>query len=688
MNNGFLQTQATRDIDTTSLAARLSSIEIQYLTDEELQSIPTGSVFMFDVECYINFFLVAFKHVESGKYVKFEESPGATINTTKLSWMFWRFCIVGFNSINYDIPMITLAIAGANCEELKGASDKIIQEGMRPFDFQREYKVKIQNYNHIDLIAVAPLDGSLKLYGGRLHAKNMQDLPFPPSHTMSEQDAYITTVYCCFDLDDTELLFNELSAELKLRTEMSDEYGVDLRSKSDAQIAEAVINSELSKILGEKPKRPRFDDGLLLQYDLPDFIKFRSEKLNKVLDTICNVWFMLDGNGSPSMPEALKDLDVEVGKTVYNLGMGGLHSKEKSIAHIATDEIIIADNDVASYYPNIILNQGLFPAHLGEAFLQVYRKIVETRIHAKGEAARCKAELKALNGVEGQRQERMRLYEEAKRWKTTADSLKITINGSFGKLGNKWSTLYSPQLMLQVTITGQLALLMLVEMLEDAGIEVVSGNTDGVVSVYNKERHDEVRAIIKQWEEATDFETEETRYSAVYSRDVNNYIALKEGGGDKEARFFDEQLGCKTKGTYSERGSALNSVMSKNPEHLICSDAVLAYLRFGTPVDKTIKASRDIRRFVTVRNVKGGGEKAGLYLGKTVRFYYAKGERGFIAYVKSGNKVAKTDGAKPLMDLPDEFPEDVNYKWYVDKAVEMLYDCGALKKAETGSLFF
>jgi len=53
--------------------------------------------------------------------------------------------------------------------------------------------------------------------------------------------------------------------------------------------------------------------------------------------------------------------------------------------------------------------------------------------------------------------------------------------------------------MLQVTITGQLVLLMLIEMLEDAGISVISGNTDGIVSKYHKDRHNDVRAISPDW---------------------------------------------------------------------------------------------------------------------------------------------------------------------------------------------
>ncbi|XAI93822.1 DNA polymerase [Pseudomonas phage vB_Pa-PAC1] len=677
---GFIVAKKSRVVDKLAASIRQALRPVEFMSDEELTAMPAGSVFVFDVETYVNFFYVAFKSLDNGKFVAFERSPDHDFNPTKLLWMLWRFCIVGFNSRNYDLPMIELAARGADCKKLKEASDFIIKSGpnygtekVTPFAFEKKYGVQIGRYNHIDLIEVAPLQGSLKLYAGRLHCERMQDLPFPEDHVLTQEDAEIVRPYCCNDLSNTELLFNELAPELKLRAEMSEEYGVDLRSKSDAQVAEAVINSELQKVLGYYPKKPTLSADTVLVYEVPDFVCYQTTQLREMLEVVRNARFYLDGLGSPIMPPELEKLKVTIGGSTYKLGMGGLHSTEKKTAHYATDEIILADNDVESFYPRTILNQRLCPPHLGEAFLTVYEKIVNTRIHAKAEAAKAK---KAGDRA------------AAKKWKTVADSLKITINGSFGKLGNKYSTLYAPQLMLQVTITGQLVLLMLIEALEQIGIEVISGNTDGIISKYHKSRHDEVRALIAAWEEWTGYKTEETRYKAVFSRDVNSYVAIKEDGGDPEARFIDEQLGAKTKGAYCERGSALNSILSKNPETLICSDAVVRFLVNGTPVEKTIKECRDFRRFVAVKNVRGGGEKNGRYLGKVVRWYYPKNEAGYIAYVSSGNKVGKTDGARPVMDLPTEFPDDINYDWYINEAVEMLYDCGRLKKAKTAALSF
>lgn len=697
--NGFLVSKQSRKVNRLSNSVRVALRPVEFMTAEELEAMPAGSVFVFDVECYRNFFYVAFKSVDNGKFVAFEQSPDFSLNKTALNFMLWRFCIVGFNSHNYDIPMIQLAIKGATCDELKEASDFIIKSGpnhgtkkVTQFDFQKEFKVRIGNYNHIDLFNVCPVNGgvtanpaSLKLYGARLHCPRMQDLPFEESHILTQEDAAVVRPYCCNDLQVTELLFNELASELKLRVEMSEEYGVDLRSKSDAQIAEAVVNSELEKVLGFYPKKPETKDYGALRYDVPTFLQYQTPQLQQMLEVVRNAVFYLDGLGSPIMPEAIEKLKVTLGKSTYNLGMGGLHSREKKATHIATDEIILADNDVESYYPKTILLQNLFPPGLGEAFIKVYKKIVDTRIHAKGMAAKCKAA--------GDKS-------AAKKWKSIADSLKIVINGLFGKLGNKYSTVYAPQLMLQVTITGQLALLMLIEAIELIGVEVISGNTDGFVSKYHKSRHAEVRAMIAAWEAHTGYKTEETRYAAVYSRDVNSYAAVKYKFDDKakewtntidrdpESRYFDERTGCKSKGALSERGSALNSVLSKNPETLICTDALLAYLVDGTPIEKTVRECRDFRRFVAVKNVKGGGEKNGEFLGKVVRWYYPKNETSYIAYVLSGNKVQKTDGARPVMDLPDALPEDINYDWYIEEAKSLLYDVGYLKPVESGSLFF
>lgn len=632
------------------------NIAPDYFTDEELRAVPCGEAFTFDVESYRNYFLVSFKHKGSGKIVSFEDSPSETINCEKLLWMLYRFTIVGFNSDSYDLIMVACAIVGMRAATLNEVSNKIILEGARASEIEMFYGIVIPNLNHIDLIEVAPLKASLKAYAGRLHCKRMQELPYEYTRILSKEEAHNVKLYNVNDLDNTELLYDELCPQIRERETLGREYGLDLRSRSDAQIAEAVINSELAKINGRAPKRPKVPPGTIFQFNVPAYIEFQSPQLQRMLELVREAQYEVTPGGKVLLPPHIKALKLQIGGSVYRMGNGGLHSTEESIAHVADENTLLIDRDVASYYPRIILNQKLYPKHLGPSFLFVYETLVNRRLAAK----------KAGN-------------------KAVADALKITINGSFGKLGSKYSTLYAPDLLIQVTITGQLTLLMLIEQIELAGIPVVSGNTDGIIIKCPAAATERLATIIAAWERATGFETEETRYSAVYSRDVNNYLAFKLKLDKDTEVWLDD--GCKVKGVYSERGSALNSVLSKNPETLICSDAIQALIGHGTPLEETIKGCADIRRFVAVRKVTGGAEKDGYYLGKDIRWYYAAGETGSITCLRDGSKVPKSEGARPVMDLPACLPNDIDYPRYIAEADEMLYDVGFKQRSRMATLF-
>ncbi len=598
----------------------------ELMTDQELIAAQ-GKTMVFDVECYPNYFLASFKEIESGKVVCFEYP----FDIRKLMWVLRSFLLIGFNSRYYDIILLWLACCGFSPEMLKACSDDIIKYGLKKEDLEKKYNFYVFECNHIDLIEVAPLDGSLKLYAGRLHAPRLQELPFDADKLLTPEEAETVKYYNINDLDCTALLYKELSPQIKLREELGQIYDQDLRSKSDAQIAEYVIRSEVQKLTGTHIRRPQIAPGTSYKYKAPAYIVYRTDPLKMVLQSVREANFVVNEKGSIEMPRELDGLEIKIGQTLYRFGIGGLHSQEKCVSHKADAHVLLLDRDVSSYYPAILLNSGLYARHIGPVFLDVYKSLVDRRLEAK----------RTKNMV-------------------VADSLKITINGTFGKHANKYSCLYSPDVMVTITLTGQLALLVLIERIELAGISVVSGNTDGVLIKCHKTRYDDLEQIIAQWEHDTGFITEETKYKAFYLRDVNNFIGVKE----------DDE--CKTKGAYSEKGSSGNTVLSKNPVNLICNDAVKAIITEGKAVEETIIGCKDIRRFVTVRRVKGGAEKDNVYLGKVVRWYYAKNEIGTINYVSSGNIVPRSEGAKPLMDLPESLPFDLDFNWYICEAESIL----------------
>lgn len=649
-----------------------------------------------DLEVYKDYFLCMFKSVGSGVVRAYEQYADRPLETAEIKQILARYTIVTFNGNNFDMPVLMLALRGAKCAELKAMTDWIIVGEHPGWEAYDHFALERPDWvDHIDLIEVAFGQGSLKLYGGRLHSRRLQDLPIEPSASIAPQQRADLVRYCENDLDTTIDLYNHLLPQLDLRAAMSEMYETDLRSKSDAQIAEAVIRKQVGQLLGGRVSRPSIPAGTTFRYKPPAFLSFKTEQLRNKLSEIVEADFVTAPSGAPIEPSALEGAVVRIGEGDYRMGIGGLHSSETCAAHFSDEDTVLMDADVASYYPNIVLNCNLYPKHLTDAFLLVYRNIVQKRLAAK----------KAGD-------------------KVTADALKITANGSFGKLGSKYSVLYAPDLMIQVTVTGQLALLMLIEALELDGLSVVSANTDGIVIKCARSRLPDVREHIADWQNATGFEMEETHYKAIYSRDVNNYLALKAEGG------------VKGKGAYASVSIA------KNPQNAICVDAVKAFLEYGTPIGQTIIACRDIRKFLTVRTVKGGaikitrtnyddtltpskkrdvllangmmqlepgplnkakfdyipdgcgydvetayrmlcGEDEFTYIGKVVRWYYAVGETGALHYKtqnKSGNrnKVANSDGAKCLMELPDEFPSDVDHGYYIDEANQILKDIGAM----------
>ncbi len=685
---------------------------VPVMTLEQLgEAMQKRDEFLVDVEVYVNYFLACFTNVRTGAVTFVEMYEGKALDIRMLLWLLTTFTTVGFNSLNYDLTMCSLAVAGLSTADIKRASDQIILEEVRGGDILRSLKVKMVKCDHIDLIEVAPLFASLKTYAGRMHAKKMQDLPFHPSTRLSADQITITRWYCVNDCQNTGQLRECLREHIDLRYQLSNEYQVDLRSKSDAQIAEAVMVAELQRRTGKRPQKPEIEVGTTYRYNVPHFIQFRTPLMNWATNVIRNARFVVDYTGSIAMPEEIKALNLQIAGSLYRMGIGGLHSSESTVAHYTDKDYILIDKDVTSFYPFIIMNQGLFPPHLGPVFLDVYRSIVTRRIAAKERGD-----------------------------KVIADSLKIVINGSFGKFGSMYSVLYAPNFLIQTTITGQLSILMLIERLELAGINVVSANTDGIVIKCPRAGHALFNSIVAQWEHDTNFKTEETRYLALYSRDVNNYIAVKQKevrNPDGSIGWLEEPAGTKTKGAYANPWASKKNLaerLHKNPTTTICVEAVEAFLTKGTPIDHTIRSSTDITKFVSVRSVKGGavkvwgytpppphetredllriagftqfdsqywivpGQQSGLpvgsayqmakdmlakpmnteYLGKSIRWYYGKNVPGELVYATSGNKVPRSDGAMPCMVLPDTFPDDVDLDWYINESVKILQQIAAI----------
>lgn len=579
-----------------------------------------------DTEVSPNGFLLLGKILESETYFHIWLSePDAVARIESL--MASKNTFVTFNGNDYDIPMISAVVAGFEGVRLKHVSDSLIEGGLAPWKAAKQFGFKLLSPDHIDLVEVAPSFVGLKIYGARMNMPWLQDLPYHHSEPWTEDRLPMILEYCRNDVDTTVELLSRLSEPMSLRIAMSKEYGVDMRSKSDTQMAEAAFIKRLNL------QRRENSIPHTLHYKVPHFINFNAPHLKQLAERMENhVYEVNQKTGHVILPDFLGKELITLNSGTYQMGVGGIHSThDKSVCHVATEEETITDIDAASFYPSILINGSLIPSNVGVAFIQEYRNIYIRRLEAKRTGD-----------------------------KVTAETLKISLNGTFGKLGSRWSPLYAPEMMLAITLTGQLTLLNLIEKLEEVGARTLSANTDGIAMAYPKVLTSAVEGVVSAFSALSGFVFEYTPYRVLAMKDVNNYFAVK----------LDRKI--KAKGIYAPPD------LRKNPTAPICAKAVSLWLAHGTPLLSTVKSGK-IEEYLSARNVTGGGVQGSVYLGKVVRWYSSTDNTlPPLTYAKNGNLVPKTTGARALMTMKPNMahPPDLDYDWYYKEAIRIASDIG------------
>lgn len=358
--------------------------------------------------------------------------------------------------------------------------------------------------------------------------------------------------------------------EVLLRYRISEEYKVDVFSASRSTIADKVIVKLYSKFTGLHPKA--FIDTktirrkIVVSEILSDKISFSTPELNDILSDIRSL--TLRGEKGEF------DREFTFMGTSYTIATGGLHSNEIPAVYTENDDNIIVDRDVASYYPNMIRSLKVCQKHLiPKAWFRIADTIVDERLEHKH-----LAKDKSLDVMERDKHA------------TAAACLKIVANaGIFGKMGSEKSFLCDKKAMYQVTINGQLFLLMLIEKLELAGIHVISANTDGIVTIVPRELEQTADDICHWWEKHLGLELEFTYYTKYVTEGVNSYLTVKRGGSSKfkgrmNPKMFLEDL-------------------SKGYNSPIVAKCVTEYFINGTPVMETLRNAKSILDFCRTQNV-------------------------------------------------------------------------------------
>ena len=248
-----------------------------------------------------------------------------------------------------------------------------------------------------------------------------------------------------------------------------------------------------------------------------------------------------------------------------------------------------------------------------------------------------------------------------------------------------YSVQYDPWVHFQCTIGNQFEILMLIEWMCDAGIDVLSANTDGALCGVPVDKLEVFYQLCKKWEDVVLItqtgigELEYTEYTKYVMLNVNSYLAIKTDGTTKEKKdFLKDYLLEKNKSKKMVALCLYEYYMNDRlPEDVISSHRCIYDFTMAA------KASRDY--FYRQINRKTGDITD---LKKLVRYYAAdpKAEIGEKLFkikqensLKTGPKIShvqKTSAKQVLFNTPFEVSKWDDYSidkgWYAEKAYEII----------------
>ena len=548
-----------------------------------------AELYPYDIEVYPNLFMCTVKRRSDSKYLTYMIGvvpskdkgvlPLEFNDLNKLVQLFTdpKKWFVGYNSFHYDDQIMAFLIQNfrnlSTCTSLD-ISNQIhdLSSDIIHYD-NNDYKYR-SYFNSLDMMRMGRKGNqrkALKRQAVNLKHELIQDLPIPPGSTIYVHQVKKLRYYNINDVDITDKLCTYFIGDIALRRRLSLAYGLNLMNEGgESGIAAKLLLKSIAQEMGVHPeelKNQRTERKEIEIKDcIPSYINFQTKLMRTFLSQL--------KLGKIKKGEKFQRR-IRIKETYYDVMTGGLHSVNPSCVYTATDTVKIKDCDVSSFYPWLILNNDVAPAHLGDSFRKVYGGVVAERMIAKTMHGRCLSEGK---------------LDEAKEWDLKAKNQKIMVNAGYGQMGSPFSFMYDPLAMYKVTIAGQLSLLMLIERLELAGIKVFYANTDGITALVPVEKEQDYVTICEEWQHDTQLELEFEDYKKCVIRNVNNYLIVKTNGKTKAKGSMDRDA-------YKNLS---DKMLFDKP---IIPHALHEYFVNDIPVEETINNHSDIHDFCMAKKI-------------------------------------------------------------------------------------
>ena len=482
--------------------------------------------YVYDIETYPNVFTLAVEHAEAPLCWSFEISDWRNDSRDIIAFLQYlkdtNARMVGFNNLGFDYPVLhTLIRMGRSDAATLYQKAQAIINSQDEGDGKWAHQVNPSDrfVPQIDLYKIHHFDNkaratSLKVLEFNMRSDNIEDLPFKVGTTLTQAQVPVLKKYNRHDVAQTKAFYKHTFDMLKFREELTHKYNRDFINHNDTKIGKDYFVMKLEEAgvscydysdKGRTPRQTKRPTIALKDAILP-WIAFEQPEFNRVLG-----W--LKQQVITETKGVFTDLIARVNNFEFVFGLGGIHGSVESEVIESDDEHVIVDLDVTSYYPNLAITNGFYPAHLGKTFVTIYKH----------------------------------LFEQRKQYpKKSAESamLKLALNGVYGDSNNQFSVFYDPLFTMSITLNGQLLLCVLAEnLIRISGLTLIQINTDGVTVRLPRTELPHLQEVRSWWERLTGLELEEAIYKSMMIRDVNNYIAQYESGKVKRKGAYEYSLG-------------------------------------------------------------------------------------------------------------------------------------------------
>ena len=506
--------------------------------------------------------------------------------------------MVGFNNLGFDYPILhallelrekALKVSG---KAIAVKAYKLAQEQIKSQDgFSKTIPASKEYVKQIDLFKIHHFDNkaratSLKMLEFNMKADNIEDLPFPVGHTLTDDEMDVLIKYNKHDVNQT-LAFYKRSLELiNFREELTKKYRRNFLNHNDTKIGKDYFIMQLEESMPgccykddgrgkrtvNQTKRSviKIKDCLFSYYDFarPEFVAvldwFKQQSITETKGVFSDIEEHLLGDVSAY---AVMDTKRKKFKGTPTDEDRAEFKKEHPAGWIEQKELKAKKKGETQYSYwgcwneastlNVTVDGFRFDFGTGGIHGSLESTIVsedETHAIIDADVSSMYPNIAIANRVYPQHlSERFcdiyeDVYQQRKSYaKDTAENamLKLALNWVYGDSNNQYSPFYDPKYTMSITINGQLSLCLLSEKLMSIdGLSIIQVNTDGVTVKSPRSKIDEYNLICEAWQKQVGLQLEYAHYSKMFIRDVNNYLAVYTDGKVKRKGAYQyEKLG-------------------------------------------------------------------------------------------------------------------------------------------------